>query len=395
MKSSLSSRPRIRRLIAFTAGGALLAGSVSASAFAAPSDIDELSLFKRGTLVIEKQLENPGGAILDDVEFELNWQCKGGGSEEDDEFASAAKKLGFDWWGDKSGTVFLAAGESISIENIPGKKTCTVTEVEPASLEYFTWDKPIYDPESVVVFKDTQKITVKNKITRDLGELKIMKELAQGSTAFEGEFAIDYSCEATDESPGAPVTGSVNVPAGDSEVVSIPTGYTCVVTETTFPSVPGFVWTTPLIAGSPTAAIVGGEGEAREVTVVNQLTAAPTPPPPPPPAPAPEPAAAPAAATPPPAGAAPEATPVVPETPVTPAPGTGVTPTTPVTSVDPAPGTGVPTSVNAGEGPAPSNGISVTMWLLMIAAISAAVTWGLTRWTAAEGDTHMQKVHME
>jgi hypothetical protein len=144
-----------------------------------------------------------------------------------------------------------------------------------------------------------------------------------------------------------------------------------------------------LVTGSPTDAIVGGEGEAREVTVVNQLTAVP------PPAPAPEPAPVVAAVTPPAVGAAPEATPVVPETPVTPAPGTGVTPTTPVTSVEPAPGTGVPTSVNAGEGPAPSNGISVTMWLLMIAAISAAVTWGLTRWTATEGDTHMQKVHME
>lgn len=389
MKSSLNSRPRVRRLIIFTAGGALLAGSVSASAFAAPTEAGATTDSKKGALIIEKTVVNPDGAAIDGLKFEMNWACKDGDEEED--ASSAGKSSG---GGDmSSGTVTVAAGESTSIENIPGKKTCAVTEVDPASLEYFTWDKPIYNPESVVVFKDTQKITVTNKITRDRGELKIMKELAQGSTAFEGKFTINYSCKATGEAPGAPVTGSVNIPAGDSEVVSIPTGYACVVTETTFPSVPGFVWTTPLVTGSPTDAIVGGEGKTREVAVVNQLTAAPTPPPPP--APTPEPAPVTATVIPPAVGVAPEATPVVPETPVTPAPGTGVTPTTPETSVEPAPGTGVPTSVNAGEGPTPSNGIPVTMWLLMIAAISAAVTWGLTRSTATEGDTHMQKFHME
>lgn len=418
MINTSNSRPRIKRLITFTAGGALLAGSLSASAFAVATETDETTQSKTGTLIIEKEVINPDGAPIDDLEFTINWVCKGGGEDEDHSSSDKSSEGGGgseghggggsgghggggggedegedEGGGKNSGTVTVVAGQPTSIEGIPGNKTCTVTEEAPKAIENFTWGDPTYEPESVQIKFNEKKITVTNTITRDRGSLKIMKELAQGSTAFEGDFTIDYSCQPAPESEGAIVEGDVTIPAGDFEVVKIPTGYTCVVTETTFPSVPGFVWTTPLITGSPTDAIVGGEGEAREVTVVNQLTAAPTPPPPP--APAPEPVPVAEAVTPPATGTAPETTPVVPETPVAPAPGTGVAPTAPVTSVEPAPGTGVPTSVNAGEGPAPSNGMSITMWLLVIAAISAAVTWGLTRWTNTEGDTHMQKVHME
>jgi len=400
MKNTLNSRPRIRRLITFTAGGALLAGSISASAFATPSETDETSQSKKGTLVIEKSVINPDGAPIDDLKFTINWVCKGGGDEEEEDHSTTGMTSEVEGQGghgggggNNSGQVTVADGGSSSISNIPGNKMCSVTEEEPMSIENFSWGAPVYDPQSVSIKGDEQTITVTNTITRDRGSLKITKELAQGSTEYEGDFTIDYSCQAPPESPGAVVEGNVTIPAGESETVKIPTGYTCVVTETTLPSVPGFVWTTPLITGSPTDGIAQGEGEEREVTVVNQLTAAPTPPPPP--APAPEPVPVAEAVTPPATGTAPEAAPVVPETPVTPAPGTGVTPTPPVTSVEPAAATGVPTSVNAGEGPAPSNGIPVAMWLLMIAAISAAVTWGLTRWTNAEGNTHLQKVHME
>lgn len=405
MKSSLNSRPRIRRLIAFTAGGALLAGSVSASAFAVPSETDATVASQKGTLIIDKAVVNPDGAPIEGLKFVMNWVCKGGGEDEDHSSADKSSggggqggggqggggQGGGEGGGENSGQVTVVVGQPASIENIPGKKTCTVTEEAPKDIDGFTWGEPSFEPVSVNIFKDNQTIKVTNTITRDRGDLQITKALAQGSTAYDGEFTIGYSCEPSGEAPGGLVEGTVTIPAGESDTVKVPTGYTCVVTETAFPSVPGFAWSTPLIVGSPTAEISGEEGGTREVTVANLLTATP----PPPPAPAPEPAPAVAAATPPPAGAAPEATPVVPETPVTPAPGTGVAPTTPVTSVEPAAATGVPTSVNAGEGPVPSKGTSVAMWLLMIAAISAAVTWGLTRWTNAEGETHMQKVHME
>ena len=384
MINTSNSRTKIKRLITFTAGGALLAGSLSASVFAFASETGTSSESMKGTLIIEKTVVNADGAPIDDLEFTINWVCTGGGG-------------GMGGGGKNSGTVTLVAGQSTSIENIPGNKTCSVTEEAPEEIENFTWGDPTYEPESVQIKFNEKKITVTNTITRDRGDLQIAKTLTEASAAYDGDFTIDYSCEPSGESPGGPVEGSVTIPAGESDTVKIPAGYTCLVTETAFPSVPGFAWSTPLIVGSPTAEISGEEGGTREVTVANLLTAIPTPPPSPAPAPAPAPEPVPVveAVTPPATGTEPEVTPVLPETPVTPAPGTGVAPTTPVTSVEPAPGTGVPTSVNAGEGPAPSNGISIAMWLLMIAAISAAVTWGLTRWTDTEGETHMHKVHMD
>ena len=367
--------------MAFAAAGALLAGSVSVGAVAAPPEKPDPPAEddSKGSLTIEKKVVNPDGAVLPPgYEFEIKYNCTGGGR------------------GNKGGSVFLEDGESETIGDIPGSKQCAVTEVKPDPIDFFTWGPTFYTQMPVLIDKDnpTGTITVENRITRSVGDLEIAKTINDESEPYlgSGEFPINYSCVPSGEAPGTTVSGVQPVAAGKSEKVKIPTGYECTVTETTFPSVPGFAWSTPNIDVSPTAAI--NTEEAQMVTVENLLVVAPTPPPTPP-TPGPEPAPAAAAATPPPAGAAPEATPVVPETPVTPAPGTGTAPTTPVTSIAPAAGTGVPTSVNAGEGPAPSNGISIAMWLLMIAAISAAVTWGLTRWTDTEGETHMHKVHMD
>ena len=84
------------------------------------------------------------------------------------------------------------------------------------------------------------------------------------------------------------------------------------------------------------------------------------------------------------AGIVPEVPPTEPEPPITPAPGTGV-----------APPTGVPTAVNAGDGPTSNDGFMVIMWLLLIATISTAVTWGLTRWIDPEESDRMDKVNFE
>lgn len=358
----------------FAVGGALLASSVSVGAVATQPEKE------KGTLIITKKVVNDDSADLTDIKFTIGWDCTGGDSS----------KNGDAW---KKGTVYLADGESHTVEDIPTGKTCTVTEEEPKSIPYFGWETS-YDPmSSIEISKVGEEITVTNTVTRDRGELKIAKTLDDDSEPYTGEFSINYSCEPVDDVPGTAVSGAVTVAVGGSGMAKIPTGFACVVTETTFPSVPGFAWSAAQITGSPTEAI--NDKVAQEVTVENLLTVAPTPPPPPPTPPAPAPAPAPAAAAPPAAGTVPETIPAFPLTPVVPAPGTGVSPTAPVTSVEPAAGTGVPASVNAGGGPAPSNGIPVAMWLVMIAAISAAVTWGLTRWTDTEGDTHMQKVHME
>jgi hypothetical protein len=51
--------------------------------------------------------------------------------------------------------------------------------------------------------------------------------------------------------------------------------------------------------------------------------------------------------------------------------------------------------VNAGDEPTSNDGFMLIMWLLLIATISTAVTWGLTRWIDPEESDRMDKVHFE
>ena len=87
---------------------------------------------------------------------------------------------------------------------------------------------------------------------------------------------MDYICSIEDL---VQVSGSVVVAAGATATITgIPTGSVCSVTEIAPPAVAGFVWAEPIITGSPTTEI--DVETAREVDVVNTLTAIPIPPPP-------------------------------------------------------------------------------------------------------------------
>ena len=57
--------------------------------------------------------------------------------------------------------------------------------------------------------------------------------------------------------------------------------------------------------------------------------------------------------------------------------------------------TAATTSVRALDVPTPNDGFMLIMWLLLIATISTAVTWGLTRWIDPEESDQMDKVHFK
>ena len=316
--------------------------------------------FKTGTLTIEKTINAPASATLP-TSYAVSYNCGAG----------------------FTGNTTISPTSSALISGIPSGRTCSVAEDALTPIPGYTWGTPAITPASVSIPNSgNATITVANNLTRDLGSLAITKTLAEGSVAFTDDFTIDYACTPA-SGDEASKTGSVTIAAGETgTITAIPTGFSCTITEDTLPTAPtGFTWSTPVITGSP--ALIT-KGETTPTSVENNLTANPTPPPPIPPTQTPEPVVAVEVAVPPAAGVVPETPPTEPELPITPAPGTGV-----------APPSGVPTAVNAGDGPTSNDGFMLIIWLLLIATISTAVTWGLTRWIDPEESDRADKVHFQ
>ena len=314
--------------------------------------------FKTGSLTIEKTINAPANATLP-ASYAVSYNCG----------------IGF------TGNTTISPTSPAVISGIPSGRTCSVTEDALTPIPGYTWGTPAITPASVSIPNSgNATITVANNLSRDLGSLAITKTLAEGSAAFTGEFTIDYAC-APASGDEANKTGSVSITEGQTATInSIPTGFSCTITEDTLPTAPtGFTWSTPVITGSP--ALIT-KNQTTNTSVENNLTANPTPPPPTPPTATPEPVSVVNVVEPPAAGIVPETVPTEPEPPITPAPGTGV-----------VPATGVPTAVNAGDGPTSNDGLMLLMWLLLIGTVSTAVTWGLIRWTDPEKFDHMEKVH--
>ena len=315
--------------------------------------------FKTGSLTIEKTITAPESATLP-ASYAVSYNCG----------------TGF------TGNTTISPTSPAVISGIPSGRTCSVTEDALTPIPGYTWGTPDITPASASIPNSgNTTITVANILTRDLGTLQITKTLAEGSAPFTGGFTINYEC-APASGDEAKKTGSVTIAAGGTETVkAIPTGFSCTITEDTLPTAPnGFTWSTPKFTGSP--ALIT-KGETTNTSVENNLTAIPTPPPTPV-TPEPTPVAIIDVVTPPPVGITPEPIPTSPEPPITPSPGTGVPPTT-----------GVPTAVNAGDGPTSNDGFMLVMWLLLIATISTAVTWGLARWIDPEKAENMDKARLK
>ena len=118
--------------------------------------------------------------------------------------------------------------------------TCTVTEDNPGAPvsgdRSYTWSTQTPDPTTVG--KAGATATVVNTLNRAEGSFNIAKSVDGGTagTAFPAgaDFGFSYTCT---PSTGDPISGTLNVNAGDSKAPgdAIPGGSTCTVTEGDFP----------------------------------------------------------------------------------------------------------------------------------------------------------------
>ena len=106
--------------------------------------------------------------------------------------------------------------------------------------------------------------------SRDVGALKIVKELNSQDSGFSGTFDVEYSCV-----DGAAVKkGSVKLAAGTSQTIpDVPTGSVCTVTEPTLPKAPaGWAFGAPRFDPASGQVSVTSKNEVASVTVSNVLT---------------------------------------------------------------------------------------------------------------------------
>jgi uncharacterized repeat protein (TIGR01451 family) len=173
------------------------------------------------------------------------------------------------------GTVSLGAGENTTIGGIPTGTQCTVSESStPTPPSGWSFGTPTYSPATgtvtIATNGSTYEVTVTNSISRDTGSLKISKTVDAGGSNFtSGSFTVHVSCTLSG-STTLTYDRTITYPnPGNVTITGIPTGYSCVVTETNKPAAPaGYVWGTPVITGSPATITKGGTAE---VSVKNSL----------------------------------------------------------------------------------------------------------------------------
>jgi hypothetical protein len=198
----------------------------------------------RGSLQIVKTLSNPDGASVP-ASFAVNYDCGTG----------------------YTGQVSVAPGSPATVNGIPTGNSCTVTEVAPAAIPGYSWGTITYTPASVTI--DTKggtfTITVGNSITRDRGNLQILKAVdnPDGAT-LPASFSVNYDC-------GVGYTGQVSVAPGSPATVNdIPTGNSCSVIEVTPDPISGYTWGT--ITYTPASVTIDTKGGTFSITVGNSIT---------------------------------------------------------------------------------------------------------------------------
>jgi len=206
----------------------------------------------KGSLSIVKTLQNPDGATVQ-ATFSVTYTCTMDGQDT------------------ITGTVNVADGTPTSVPNIPTGYSCSISEATPTPVPGYTWDAPTYSPRSIVVSTKggTFTLGVTNRITRDLGSLKIEKTLSNPDQAtVPTSFSVTYTCTMEGQRT---ITGTVSVGTDSPQTVTgIPTGYSCSVEET-LPAAPtGYTWADPTY--SPESIVVGTKGQTFTITVGNSIT---------------------------------------------------------------------------------------------------------------------------
>ncbi|MBA3877352.1 MAG: hypothetical protein C0498_10505 [Anaerolinea sp.] len=180
----------------------------------------------------------------------------------------------------KTVTIGYPSPGSATVSQIPLPSICTVTEPTlPSAPAGYTWGAPVITGSPVTLDGDVTSatVTVTNPLTRDTGSLQISKVFDPLTSGFGGTFAIDYDCD-----DGTAHDGTVNLAAGGSQTISgIPTGTTCVVSESTPTPPTGWTFGAPTLSDSqaPTTdgtVVITTKGATYTVTVTNTIIKLPT-----------------------------------------------------------------------------------------------------------------------
>ncbi|WP_336708212.1 DUF5979 domain-containing protein [Oerskovia sp. USHLN155] len=151
-----------------------------------------------------------------------------------------------------SGRVTLpAAGDQVSVPDLPVGATVRFTEPAPRKVPGGTWSSPAVSPSEVLVTdaSGTVDVTVTNTLTRDLGAFSLTKRLAGDGAGLvpDPTFTVRWSYPA-DPSQGIdePGTGEVTVTAGEPAVVvdQVPAGARVTLAEV-LDEVEGGTWGEP------------------------------------------------------------------------------------------------------------------------------------------------------
>ena len=194
---------------------------------------------KVGSLELRKILS--GGPADYEGPFTINYLC----TKDDMTIGATARQLNGN--GEISGSREVAAGQSAVVNGIPEGYECLISEPTlPTAPVGYTFGAPTFSPSDAmvtIVDDQTATVTTENTLNRDLGSLRISKDLLGTPVGFDPEFDVSYLCTLEGEED---ISGSTTLSAGETVVIleeSIPTGYECTVTEGPLPVLPtGYTW---------------------------------------------------------------------------------------------------------------------------------------------------------
>jgi len=156
---------------------------------------------------------------------------------------------------DVTDSPMIAAGESATITGLPTGYECVVSEPAlPEPPTGYSFAEPTFDPTDATVTitkNQASSVTTSNTLTRDLGQLRITKNLAGTPDGYSPTFEISYVCTLIGAED---ISGSVTLTNGETvEVPSdgIPTGSECTVTEGALPTLPvNYGWNAPIYSNN-------------------------------------------------------------------------------------------------------------------------------------------------
>ena len=177
-------------------------------------------------------------------------------------------------------TVSVASGSQSSPIQVPTGYSCTVSEPNlpnanstPPAPTGYSFGNPTFSPSATVPITTegaTVTVTTVNTMTRDTGNLKILKDLKNDEGApVPATFSINYVCT-FDGQETANSTATISPGDPGATVQGIPTGSECTITEVTPKDIPGYTW--GAVTYSPRTTVVETKGATYTVQANNVIT---------------------------------------------------------------------------------------------------------------------------